>query len=252
MNIKIWLYWAIFAVGVLCLMDVGLLLVQGIALHLGTLSLFVIGICLVLFGYLKIFKQVPIIKNKTLSRLVMVCIVLAFCSFVAVETMIWTGAKDESNTKVDFVVLLGAGLQGDKIPETLMNRIDKCVAYLQSNPTTKVVVSGGQGIGETITEAEAMKKYLVQNGISDNRIYEESRATSTYENLSYSKEILDRAFGSSDYTILIATNDFHIFRAKILAKRLGFKAYGMPAKTWWGSFPSNCIREYFAVVKTYI
>jgi uncharacterized SAM-binding protein YcdF (DUF218 family) len=251
MKIKTLLNWLIFVVGILCLLDVGLLLIKGIALHVGTLSLFVIGIAFVLFGYLKLFKKIRIIKNRTLSKIITVCIVLMLCSFVAVETIIWTGSQDESNQKVDFVILLGAGLQGDIIPETLRNRIDKCVTYLQTNPEAKLVASGGQGIGETITEAAAMKRYLEENGISDDRIYAENQATSTYENLLYSKKILDQTFGSSDYTVMIATNDFHMFRAKMLAERLGLVAYGMPARTWWGSFPSNCIREYFAVVKSF-
>jgi len=251
MKIRMLLNWLILVFGILCLLNVGMLLIKGIALHIGTLSLFMIGIAFVIFGYLKIFKKIRIIKNKTLSKMITVCIVLMLCSFVAVETIIWTGARDESNRTVDFVVLLGAGLQGDIIPETLRNRIDKCVTYLRLHSEAKLIASGGQGIGEAITEAEAMKRYLESKGISKDRIFTENQATSTFENLSYSKKILDQKFGSSGYTVMIATNDFHMFRAKMLAKRLGLVAYGMPASTWWGSFPSNCIREYFAVVKSF-
>lgn len=246
------LYGVVIAVGILSLLDFVLVVAKGNTLHIGTISLLIIGILCILLGYLKIFKKVQIIKNKYLSRTIIICFALFLCSFVTIESLMWASAKDESNQTVDFVILLGAGLQGDKITVTFKNRIDECAAYLESHPNTKVVVTGGQGIGETITEAEAMERYLVEKGISEDRIYQEDQATSTFENLEFSKVIIDASFSQKDYTIIIATNDFHLLRAKMLAKRLGLEAYGMPAKTWWAAYPGNCIREYFAVIKSYV
>lgn len=238
--------------GMLCLLDVALVFAYRTAFHSGTVVLFAIGVSLIGFGSLKLIRKGRIFSKRWLSKTVTVCLVLFLCSFAAIESLIWTSTKDQSDVKVDYVILLGAGLQGDKISETFKNRIDKCEAYLEANPKAKVVVSGGRGVGETITEAEGMRRYLIQQGIEPNRILAEDKATSTYENLLFSKDILDKVAGHRRHTVLIATNDFHLFRAKMLAGRLGLAAYGMPADTWWGAFPSNCIREYFAVVKSYL
>jgi len=246
------LYWVIISLGTLCLLDVVLVLANRVAVHVGTATLSLLGLSLIGFGAWKLAGKGRIFNNLWLSRGATIFIVLLLGSFIFVETLIWTSARDESDTKVDYVILLGAGLQGEQIPETFKNRIDKCAAYLDANTSTEVVVSGGQGIGETITEAEAMRRYLIEKGISPDRILTEDKATSTYENLSFSKAILDQIAGQREYTIMIATNDFHLFRAKMLANRLGLVAFGMPADTWWGAFPSNCIREYFAVIKSFV
>jgi len=246
------MYWILIALGTLCLLDVALVLIRRTAFHSGTVVLLAMGFSLIGFGALKLVRKGRIFKKPWLSKTATVCLVLLLCSFAAVESLIWTSTKDQSDVKVDYVILLGAGLQGDKISETFKNRIDRCAAYLEANPKAKVVVSGGQGVGETITEAEGMRRYLIQQGIEPKRIILEDKATSTYDNLAFSKAILDKVAGRSHYTVLIATNDFHLFRAKMLAKRLGLSAHGLPADTWWGAFPSNCIREYFAVVKSYL
>lgn len=242
----------LFVCGTLCLLDFGLMFATGTTLHAGTAALVFIGAFFIFFGFRWSAGKPPLLKSRILSRGLAFCLVLLLLSFAAVETLIWTSAGDESGRETDYVILLGAGLQGDRISATFQNRLDRCAEYLVKYPDAKVVVSGGQGIGETITEAEAMKAYLVSAGIPEDRILKEERATSTYENLAYSKAILDGIGGAQDYTALIVTNDFHLYRAKILSSRLGLAAYGMPARTWWGAYPGNSIREYLAVVKSWL
>ncbi len=88
-----------------------------------------------------------------------------------------------------------------------------------------MVVSGGKGSGEKITEAKAMKDYLIKNGIDKNRIIEEDKSTNTYENFKYSKlKIEERSQRKlSDLKVKIVTTDFHVLRSKILAYRNGYK-----------------------------
>lgn len=251
MNLKRKFYGIVLVFGILSVLDFIFLLALHTVINVGTAFPAILGIFLIVLSYLKLYKKFRIVKNLYLSRAIVICLILFIVSFVTVESLIWSSTDDEKSTKVDHVILLGAGLKGDKITATFMNRMENCVEYLEANPETGVVVTGGQGYGEVISEAEAMKRYLLKSGIREDRIIKEDKATSTFENFKYSKIVLNQNFGDQDYTIMIITSDFHMFRAKMLAKRNGFIAYGMPAKTWWGVFPNSCVREYFAVVKSY-
>ncbi len=131
---------------------------------------------------------------------------------------------------IDYVIILGAGLKGDKPSKSLETRLHAGTDFLKKNKEIPVIVSGGQGPGETITEAEAMARYLKKHGISENRIYEENQSTSTYENLLYSKQLMAE-IGEIDPTVLIITNDFHIARTKIIAKELELNSYYLSAES---------------------
>jgi uncharacterized SAM-binding protein YcdF (DUF218 family) len=129
--------------------------------------------------------------------------------------------------------------------------MEKGVVYLINNPDAVVIVSGGQGTEEKITEAEAMKRYLLDHGIKEDRIIKEETSTSTMENFKNTKEILLQNHVENP-RVLIVTNDFHLFRSKLLAKRNGYIAYGLPSRTPITILPNCYIREYFAVVKSLI
>lgn len=177
-------------------------------------------------------------------------VIAGIISFIMIEGVIIFSSKSEETARVDYLVILGAGLNGKQLSLALQSRVEKGLEYLKSNPDISVVVSGGQGFGEEITEAEAMKKYLVDRGIQEERIIKEEKSTSTMENFKYTKEILNHK--SEELRVLIVTNDFHMFRSKLLARRNGFISYGMPSKTP-RSILLNCyVREYFAVVKSLV
>jgi len=125
--------------------------------------------------------------------------------------------------------------------------LDTAVMYLNRNPNAIVVVSGGLGAGRNITEAEAMSRYLVAQGISPERILKEGASTSTYENLSFSNEILTEYFPNG-FRAVIVTNDFHIFRATQQAQSLDIDAVGLGASTPWHSFAANYLREILAII----
>ena len=135
---------------------------------------------------------------------------------------------------------------------TFQNRVDKGLKFLKNNPDLLVIVSGGKGFGEMITEAEAMRRYLIKNGISENRIIKEDRATSTAENFKFSRELIRGKEHQENPEILIVTSEFHMFRSKMLAYRNGFVPYGLTSETWLGVLPNCFIREYFAVIKSFI
>ncbi len=153
--------------------------------------------------------------------------------------------------EIDSVIILGAGLKGEIPSITLETRLKTGVAFLKENPEIPVIVSGGQGPGETITEAAAMGKYLQDHGISEHRIHYEDRSTSTYENLTYSKNIL-KQLDLEKSTVLIITSDYHLVRANIIADQLGIKNFGLSAESPFIIKINYFIREYFAIIKTMV
>ena len=95
-----------------------------------------------------------------------------------------------------------------------------------------------------------MYDYLVNKGISGDRIYQEDRSTTTAENLTFSKEILEKEnLGNS---IAIVTNEFHEYRAFLIAKKLGLNPYAIPARTSWWLFPTFTVREWFGILYEWI
>ena len=149
----------------------------------------------------------------------------------------------------DYVIVLGAWWKNDRPSYILQQRLDTAVKYLQANPETRVIVSGGQGSNEVISEAEGMAMYLENAGIDAERIIRENRSTSTNENLIFSSEYLDKA---EDHVVLVTSN-YHIFRAMKIAQKQGYiHVEGLAAPSYTAMVPNNLLREFFGVVKDFV
>lgn len=157
------------------------------------------------------------------------------------------------NKNLDYVIVLGSGLIGDKVPPLLKSRLDKGIEIysqqLSKGNHTKIVVSGGQGSDELVPEAVAMKKYLVSQGIPELDILVEDKSTTTYENMKFSKNIMNNI--SKNYSCIFVSNNYHVFRASIYARKAGLKANGVGAPTAFYFLPSALIREYIAIIMLY-
>lgn len=164
----------------------------------------------------------------------------ALCGLIA------SAAATRPPAGLDYLVVLGAGLRPDGSPsETLRYRLDSALAYLDENPETTCVVSGGQGVGESRPEADAMAEYLVANGLDEGRIVREARSTSTVENIRYTSELVP-----ADATAAIVTNDFHLYRALRTAEKNGMAGvYGLAAPSNPLYLPHAALRECCAIVK---
>lgn len=208
-------------------------LVVGFGLGIGFLIIpmlpptFVVKIIRVLFGIVVLFF-------------------VAMAAFIAVNST--TNSADYSE---DAVIVLGCGIRGTSLTSNLKDRLDCAIEYANQNEKAIIVVTGGQGPQEDIPEAVAMKNYLVENNIDSGRIVEEAKATSTNENFSYSKEILDDMLGS-DYKVAYITNDFHIYRAGKLAEKYELNARGFAAKTNIHSIVPNYLRESLAIIQLWV
>ena len=156
----------------------------------------------------------------------------------------------------DYIIIHGSGLiNGEKVPPLLAARIDKAIeAYkVSEKENVKFIASGGQGLDEKISEAKAIRNYLIDKGIETEKIIIEDKSTNTYENLKFSKEIAEKEIENPVY--LFISNNYHIFRATIYAKKLKMNGYGVGAKTAGYYIPSAFIREYVAIIfklKNYI
>ena len=157
-------------------------------------------------------------------------------------------SKETPPPDADYIIILGARVKGEVPSLALQARIEAAGDYLLENPSTIAIASGGQGPGEDITEATAIKDGLVQLGIEADRIILEDKSTSTYENISFSKKLLPKGRKEG----LVVTNDFHLYRAKMIARRYGLELGGLPADTPRQAVVKSYAREYLALTKYYL
>ncbi len=147
----------------------------------------------------------------------------------------------------DYVIILGAGLiDGDKMTKLLSDRIDKAIeVYKRCAVRPKLIPSGGQGSDETIPEAEAMKRYLLEKGIPEADIITEDKSATTFENLTNSKKIIEERGGSKN--VALVSSNYHVYRALRYCRKIGFKCTGIGGHVAFYFWPSALIREYIAV-----
>jgi uncharacterized SAM-binding protein YcdF (DUF218 family) len=212
------------------------------------------GFCLLLsFCFLFLHLQhIPVPKLIRYGFLVIFIAVAG--SFIFVEGSILIEGKKEASPGADYVIVLGAQVKGSTVSRALKNRLDTALVYLNDNPESCVIAAGGQGKGEDITEALAMKEYLVAAGADSSKIILEDTSVNTYENLRNSKGIImTRETGQSIEStkkIVIVTNQFHVYRAVRLAKQQGFEqvsGFGAPNDDMLTIH--YYVREFFGVVK---
>ena len=170
--------------------------------------------------------------------------------------------REEGHDSPDAVIVLGAGVNGSRASVVLQSRIDAVKAFLNGTydedlGTTSndipVILSGGQGAGEDISEAQCMYDALVKAGVDPNRLYLEEGSTTTAENFANAKALLtELGLDPATAKVAVVTSDFHIFRAGFIAAGEGLDTYGVPAelpKNWWWLGANYYVREFFALGK---
>ena len=173
-------------------------------------------------------------------------IALGLLCFVVVEALIVFPMFRSPDADLDYLIVLGAQVKGETVSNSLRLRLDEAVSYLEEHEDTRVIVTGGKGPGEDISEAAALRNYLVDKGIPESRIILERYASNTEENLSYSMSLI----GNKEASVGIVTNDFHIFRSVSMARKLGMKhVTGLPAPSDGILKVNLTVREFFAVLK---
>lgn len=142
--------------------------------------------------------------------------------------------------KLDYIIVLGAGIKGEQVPPLLASRIDQGIEILKKNPKALFIMSGGQGKGEDIPEGEAMARYAINKGIDESKIIIENKSTNTKENLLFSSKLMIK----ESPRVGLVTTSYHVFRALILAKDLGIRCIGFGSVTKWYFTLNALIREF--------
>ncbi|MBQ9167090.1 MAG: YdcF family protein [Oscillospiraceae bacterium] len=177
-----------------------------------------------------------------------VCICLVILAGLLTYGVIYRASYGEPHSECHYMVVLGAGVNGTVPSLSLQERLDAAYEYLTEFPDTICVVSGCQGSGEDISEAQCMYNELVEMGIDPSRVWMEDQATNTRENLQYSLDLIESRTGSRPEKIGIVSSEYHLFRACLFAQEQNVGSFGIPAKTGWVSLRINYyLREVAAV-----
>lgn len=220
--------------------------------HIGNVTGMVCSVILIILG---IFRRQAgkflTYAKKHLWAKIAVGAVTAFVCAVGIAVILLTAGMIYSANKIPpentTAIVLGCKVNGTVPSRMLRGRLERAVSYLNENPDARCVVTGGQGKGEDISEGEAMAEYLIGKGISPERIYIESLSTDTEENISFSKEIMEREGLGTEAVII--SDGFHVFRGTIIAEKQGLEAYGAGAFTDIFLFPCYYVRELYGLIE---
>ncbi|MBA3925802.1 YdcF family protein [Listeria rustica] len=154
----------------------------------------------------------------------------------------------------DFIIVLGSGLiDGNRVPPLLASRLDRAIVFYYKQAAKKfapqIIVSGGQGPNELVSEAFAMKNYLLDKGIPEDHVLMEDLSVNTLQNMRFSKTLMDDL--KPKYRSIFVTNNFHLFRASLYARKAGLKSQGISSKTALYYLPNALMREFIAIIVMY-
>lgn len=233
-------------IGILCLLYC---LSIGIFAGHGTLFFLVWAVIGIVLLLLSVILKRPQIKKRIplwVQRGFWISFTAGILAFLVTELFILGGFNSKASDDADYIIVLGAQWKEKGPSYVLQKRLDSALAYLESNPRTKVIVSGGQGPNEYISEAQGMGRYLQAKGVDKSKILYEDQSTDTCENLSYSGKLCNK---EKDKVIII-TNNFHVYRAVKMAKKIGYgRVEGLAADSHPLLLPNNLLRECLAVWK---
>lgn len=222
------------------------MLVQTTNMDMGLAVFFLLG---AVFLFLFYKYDAAIFSFKKYKKTTLAIVLTLFLFAATLETLILSSANTDPqkvSRKIDTILVLGGGTKNNRPGAVLKGRLDQALAYAENHPDVNFIVSGGLGFGKTTSEGTIMKNYLMENGIQPERITIEEKATSTYENLLYTKKMIQ-----PDDQVLIVTSDFHLFRTKLIASRVGVEAEGLGSPLRISSVPQAHVREYMAIIKSY-
>ncbi len=251
------LTWILIILGVLALLCVAVLpivlivtfFVEGLKIirHEGMrpANMLSMAFSVLLFAYLTVWPAMGRLGRGLLgTRLYILISLLAFYLLALLVIYVLSAVLNlvhmRKRRRADYIIVLGAGLIGERVTPLLAARIDKGIELLARNPKAMLIMSGGQGPGEDLAEGRAMADYAVQKGVAAEKIMIEDKSRSTEENLRFSRELMS---GEKPRVILVTTA-YHVFRALLLARQQGLKCVGYGAKTKWYFTLNALLREF--------
>lgn len=179
-------------------------------------------------------------------------LVSAYVAFLFVSLLLYSVIYGRTGRRSGFdgIVVLGAGLIGSRVPPLLASRLDRALRLYRrdraSGRSPVIVVSGGQGADEDVSEAAAMRQYLLERDVPEDDVVLEDQATTTAENLKYSKKLL--AERGLNGRVAAVTNNYHVFRTAVLSRDQGLRLQVIGSPTAWYFVPSAFLREFVALL----
>ena len=213
-------------------------------LNFGLLPVAMLGTVLLVYGLF--FEKLPFRRCISGVLAFGLSVIIAFTSFLAIYGRLDNATYDEKT-----VIVLGCGIRGERVSVGLAKRLNKAYEYHLQNPDAVIIVSGGQGPQENISEALAMKRYLIEKGVPEDRIIMEDKSTSTITNFKYSHEIMKEK-GLPDDSVVFVTNGYHVYRGASYAKAEGLTVTHLGTDIIWYTIPMNYLREMLAVMKMWV
>ncbi len=214
-------------------------------LNIGLLPVVALGLMLTVYGVF--FEKLRKSKLVTSFVCLVLVVVISFGSFLFAF-----GNNDNADYTEQTVIVLGCGIRGERVSVGLAKRLNKAYEYHEKNPDATIIVSGGQGPQEDIPEALAMKRYLVEKGVPEEKIIMEDKSTSTITNFRNSYSIMKEK-GMSTSSVVFVTNAYHVYRSSWYAKNEGFAEIAhLGTDIIWYTVPMNYMREMLAVLKMWV
>lgn len=213
-------------------------------------------ICFALSGLSICYNLIGMLQPRLIGKLlrtVLTCILcIGILIFAVTEVIILSASTGDPDESCDYIIVLGAKVDGTAPAMSLQSRIDAAYDYLSAHPDTIAILSGGQGEDEGISEAQCMFNYLTAMGISEDQLWLEDKSTSTWENLKFSLAIIEEKTGSRPEKIGVLSSEYHLYRAGLFAEDCGFEAVGIPAHTGQFSIRVNYFLREVAGVWHYL
>lgn len=207
-------------------------------------------VCLTIAGIVSLYYGLWALrqKNEKLGGRLLYCLSLLLCCGVIIVGLtgyeIFFAGHPTPEKSCDYILVLGCRVTEEGPSAPLEERIEAAYTYLRSHPETICVVSGGKGADEPMSEARCMFERLVQMGIDPQRVLLEERATSTWENIGYTLDLLEEQTGTRPTFLGLVSSDYHLYRAQMYAKACGIETQGIAAKTGITSLRiNNYLRE---------
>ncbi len=247
---------ALFSVA-LCVSNISLLRHEGIRTvnFLGiAFSLVIVGgaALIYIYDFYATGSQTEVMIHDIITNLAAAMYLYFECMLIGTIIANIIVVRHEPKKDQDYLIVLGCGLRKDGTPTPLLaGRVDRALRFYreQIEKTGKApifITSGGQGPNEVISESASMKGYLLEKGVPEDHILEEDRSTTTYENMQFSKEIIQAH--QADARVAYATTNYHVFRSGLMARRVKLPAEGMGAKTKWYFWPNAAVREFVGLL----
>ena len=194
-------------------------------------------VCVCLIAIILFYTFMPMVGLKhpvlasVCTKVFTVVLIIGLLVVGITEAVIIRASFGDPDKPVDYIVVLGAKVNPNGPSVSLWDRICAAYEYLEANPHVTAVVSGGQGTDEPITEAECMFRELVELGIDPWRIWIEDEATSTWENMNFTLDLIEARTGQRPEKLGVLSSEYHLFRASLFAKECGVEFVGIPAPT---------------------